>query len=885
MKTLNSAGVLILSALTFATPRTFAGGDSPRMIGAVLAGGEFASTDKSYPGYISSKQYRYPRDSEIDMAKAIGVELVRVPFKWDRIQHLTNGVLDANLSAEDIEALDASIDAMEARGMRVILDMHNYAKRSLGSDTTLASYTIGSPELPASDFAQVWRLLADHYKNRTSIWGYDLMNEPMGVTTTDLVTYYQAAVNAIREVDPKTAIILEGGPNWNHASGWLTTGAPLINVVDPSNNLIFSAHCYTDRDQSGGWSHGGTVAAELVGSGKPYSTIDDAYNVGVDRVKPFVDWCVANNVRGLVGEYGSPYITDDVNWNIVTDRMLAYMVDHGNGLISGTQWAEGGLNAGDQKHMMPHADNSSISLQDTVLPNYLSGIGTYFWNNFIWFGKGLTQTGNNAFGYAYPAGDVTIDWKDANDHFGTAPGDTAVHVSYTLPPGTYGGGGLHMSGPSSVGAIGGVDIRRNVIARQVLSFYAKGPSDAVVAVTLGKTSDASGVDTGQDTGTGNWTYLNSIAPLDPNTWQYYEIPLSSILNSQVTGNERVQRFRFTLGPADNVARDIHFDSIVIQPSVTNTLPSVTIDTSTSGSTFPVNTPVGLVATASDADSGDWVDYVELYADGDKVGLSDTAPYTASAAFAAPGPHTIRAIAYDSHGVAGTGTKTLTIVQPAPTGLALLTGDTDLYLTWSAAAGATSYNVKRATASGGPYTTIANVTSPSYTDSGLTNGVTYYYIVTAVDSYGESAATAEISGTPQSVTLIQDNMDATGVAKVGGWAASDNSPGYYGTNYWHDGNNGATGGRKVTYTPTITTSGYYDVYARWTTNPNRATNVPVDINSATGTTTVTVNQQNDNGVWVLLGRYQLNAGASGNVVIRNDGANGYVIADAVEYILR
>jgi hypothetical protein len=68
-----------------------------------------------------------------------------------------------------------------------------------------------------------------------------------------------------------------------------------------------------------------------------------------------------------------------------------------------------------------------------------------------------------------------------------------------------------------------------------------------------------------------------------------------------------------------------------------------------------------------------------------------------------------------------------------------TGDSTprVVLDWSAASGATGYNVKRATSSGGPYTTIANVTTTNYTDTGVAHGVGYYYVVSDTNSCGES----------------------------------------------------------------------------------------------------------------------------------------------------
>src|SRR4029453_7169915 len=85
---------------------------------------------------------------------------------------------------------------------------------------------------------------------------------------------------------------------------------------------------------------------------------------------------------------------------------------------------------------------------------------------------------------------------------------------------------------------------------------------------------------------------------------------------------------------------------------------------------------------------------------------------------------------------------------APTGVTATPGNGQVALTWTASAGATSYNVKRATVSGGPYAVVGTPASNSYPDTGLTNGTTYYYVVSAVNGGGESANSAQVSATPQ-----------------------------------------------------------------------------------------------------------------------------------------
>ncbi|WP_052339923.1 cellulase family glycosylhydrolase [Gorillibacterium massiliense] len=125
----------------------------------------------------------------------------------------------------------------------------------------------------------------------------------------------------------------------------------------------------------------------------------------------------------------------------------------------------------------------------------------------------------------------------------------------------------------------------------------------------------------------------------------------------------------------------------------------------------------------------------------------------------------------------------TTVPSIPTGLTAAAGNAQVALSWTSSSGATSYNVKRATVSGGPYTTVATgVTATSYTNTGLTNGTAYYYAVSAVNSAGESANSAQASATPTSgvtVPAAPTGLTATaGNAQVAlSWTASAGATSY------------------------------------------------------------------------------------------------------------
>lgn len=86
---------------------------------------------------------------------------------------------------------------------------------------------------------------------------------------------------------------------------------------------------------------------------------------------------------------------------------------------------------------------------------------------------------------------------------------------------------------------------------------------------------------------------------------------------------------------------------------------------------------------------------------------------------------------------------------APTGLNASTVSTSqINLSWTASSGATSYNVKRATVSSGPYAAIANgVAGNNYSDAAAISGTTYYYVVSAVSTNGESSNSTQVVAVP------------------------------------------------------------------------------------------------------------------------------------------
>jgi hypothetical protein len=80
---------------------------------------------------------------------------------------------------------------------------------------------------------------------------------------------------------------------------------------------------------------------------------------------------------------------------------------------------------------------------------------------------------------------------------------------------------------------------------------------------------------------------------------------------------------------------------------------------------------------------------------------------------------------------------------APASLTATTGNGDIRLSWQASSGATGYNIKRSTTTGGPYVSLTTTSGTTFTDATAALGTTYYYVVTAQSAAGGSVDSNEV----------------------------------------------------------------------------------------------------------------------------------------------
>jgi titin len=223
------------------------------------------------------------------------------------------------------------------------------------------------------------------------------------------------------------------------------------------------------------------------------------------------------------------------------------------------------------------------------------------------------------------------------------------------------------------------------------------------------------------------------------------------------------------------------------------------------------------------------------------------------------------------------------VAPAAPVLLRVTGgwSTAVSLAWTDKSGSEDgFRIERST-NGTSFTQIDSVGADvvSYTDSTTSAGTQYYYRVRAYNVDGNSGYTNIVHLTTNvGDAIINDNPTYTGPEWNGNAYAIAFNGNYY------DDKNANKGEKTAYYSFSLPSAGTYEVYLyNIQYGTTGATNTPIDIVSAGGTTTVVVDQKNTPTGWTYLGTWSFNAGSGTSVTIRNTGTNGYVFSDAIRFL--
>lgn len=186
--------------------------------------------------YITRDDIRYIRKT--------GMNTIRIPFHYKLFTD--EDFMGLSVNQDGFQRIDSLVAWCRESEIYLILDMHDSPGGQTG-DNIDDSY--GYPWLMTSEpskklFVEIWRKIAEHYKDETIIIGYDLLNEPIAhyfkddlqMLNSSLEPLYKRAVEAIREVD-KNHIIMLGGAQWN-------SNFKVFTDSKFDDNLMYTCHRY-----------------------------------------------------------------------------------------------------------------------------------------------------------------------------------------------------------------------------------------------------------------------------------------------------------------------------------------------------------------------------------------------------------------------------------------------------------------------------------------------------------------------------------------------------------------------------------------------------------------------------------------------------------------
>ena len=277
------------------------------LVGVNFAGSAFGAAP-GRPGW----DYFYPNMSSIDYFAAKGATIIRLCVLWERVQPQ----LGSDLNFSEMKLIDGAIANARSRGMRVLLDIHNYA--------AFAGSKIGTDKVSIEQFSDLWKRLAARYRDDQSV-AFGLMNEPVSLATETWLDATNAAIREIRATGAKNLIMVPGN-GWSSAHDWFSSsyGSPNATLMnraqDPKNNMIYEVHQYFD-----------------VGATGTHATCIDAASA-VAVIAPFTQWARMNGRKAFLGEFG---VGPDPNCLKALQNVLEHMQDNRDVWTGWTYWAAG----------------------------------------------------------------------------------------------------------------------------------------------------------------------------------------------------------------------------------------------------------------------------------------------------------------------------------------------------------------------------------------------------------------------------------------------------------------------------------------------------------------------------------------------------------------
>ncbi|RKY24673.1 MAG: hypothetical protein DRP62_03250 [Planctomycetota bacterium] len=173
-------------------------------------------------------------ERDFKIIKSFGMNCVRIPIYYQLIEDDANPM---KLKANAWKWMDYAVDTAEKYGIYTILCLHGAAggQSNMGHCGVCDQNKLWDSESNKKRTIWLWQKIAERYKDRSCVVGYDMLNEPWGVSMEKQIVMFDSIYKSIRTIDKKHIIFVQGHGN-------------VEELPDPKEkgwkNVAYSIHCY-----------------------------------------------------------------------------------------------------------------------------------------------------------------------------------------------------------------------------------------------------------------------------------------------------------------------------------------------------------------------------------------------------------------------------------------------------------------------------------------------------------------------------------------------------------------------------------------------------------------------------------------------------------------
>lgn len=240
-------------------------------------------------------------EDDVAFMASTGANFIRVPFNY---RHLEDDTAPFKYKASGFRRLDNVIKWCKRHGLRVALDLHaapGWQNPDWHCDNARMEALLWEHRHFQERTFRLWQAIAERYADEPAVAGYDLLNEPAAVGTPALNRFYRELVKAVRKVDKRHVVFIEGN---NYAGDFTGFEEPF------DRNLAYHCHHYCHR-------------------GVPYPRDDYNRETIAKEYAARVEFAERHNRPMWTGEFGSVYRGDEA------DRDRLRIVDDQMGIFEG----------------------------------------------------------------------------------------------------------------------------------------------------------------------------------------------------------------------------------------------------------------------------------------------------------------------------------------------------------------------------------------------------------------------------------------------------------------------------------------------------------------------------------------------------------------------